>query len=74
MLSAQLQFWIFFVISPMPEVVKTNLSGGHEPQGTIDTLEVYFYHKPSLILMRFINMQRSSFIYLINYFVNIILN
>ena len=44
MLSAQLQFWIFFVISSTPEVVKTHLSSGHEPQGTIDKLEVCFYH------------------------------
>ena len=46
----------FFVMSSTPEVVKTHLSSGHEPQGTIDTLEVCFYHKPSLILMRFIKM------------------
>ena len=46
----------FFVMSSTPEVVKTHLSSGHESQGTIDTLEVCFYHKPSLILMRFIKM------------------
>ena len=46
----------FFVMSSTPEVVKTHLSSGHEPQGTIDTLELCFYHKPSLILMRFIKM------------------
>ena len=50
----------FFVMSSTPEVVKTHLSSGHESQGTIDKLEVCFYHKP------------SSCIYLINYFVNII--
>ena len=49
MLSAQLQFWIFFVMSSMPEVGKTHLSSGHQPQGTIDKLEVCFYYKPSLI-------------------------
>ena len=46
----------FSVMSSPPEVVKTHLSSGHEPQGTIDTLEVCFYHKPSLLLMRFIKM------------------
>ena len=46
----------FFVMSSTPEMVKTHLSRGHPPQGTIDTLEVSFYHKPSLILMRFIKM------------------
>ena len=46
----------FFVMSSMPEVVKTHLSSGHQPQGTIDKLEVCFYHKPSLIIMRFIKM------------------
>ena len=54
-------------MSSTPEVVKTHLSSGHESQGTIDTLEVCFYHKPSLILMRFMKL---SYIYLINYFVN----
>ena len=53
---AQLQFCTFFVMSSTPEVVKTHLSRGHQPQGTIDTLEDYLYHKPSLILMRFIKM------------------
>ena len=37
----------FFVMSSTPEVVKTHLSSGHEPQGTIDTMEVCFYHKVS---------------------------
>ena len=46
----------FFVMSSTLEVVKTHLSSGHEPQGTIDTLEVCLYHKPSLILMKFIKM------------------
>ena len=46
----------FFVMSSTPEVVSTHLSRGHQPQGTIDTLEVCFYLKPSLILMRFIKM------------------
>ena len=40
-----------FVMSSTPEMVKTHLSSGHEPQGTIDKLEVCFYLKPSLILM-----------------------
>ena len=47
MLSAQLQFWTFFLMSSTPEVVKTHFSRDHQPQGTIDTLEVCFYHKPS---------------------------
>ena len=47
----------FFVMSSALEVGKTHLSSGHEPQGTIDTLEVCFYNKPSLIIMRFIKMQ-----------------
>ena len=29
----------FFVMSLTPQVVKTHLSSGHEPQGTIDKLE-----------------------------------
>ena len=50
------EFWICFVISSTPEVVKTHLSSGHEPQGAIYTLEVCFYHKPSLKSMRFNKM------------------
>ena len=38
-----------FIMSSTPEVVKTHLSSGHESQGTIDTWEVCFYHKPSLV-------------------------
>ena len=45
------QFWIFFDMSSTPQVVKTYLSNDHEPQRTIDKLEVCFYLKPSLILM-----------------------
>ena len=37
-------------------VVKTHLSSGHESLGTIDTLEVCFYRKPSLILLTFIKI------------------
>ena len=33
----------FFVMSSTPQGVKTHLSSGHEPQGTIDKLEVCFY-------------------------------
>ena len=34
--------------------LKTHLSSGQEPQGTIDKLEVCFYRKPSLGLMTLI--------------------
>ena len=44
----------FFAMSSTPQGVKTHLSIGHEPQGTIDKLEVCFYLKPSLIIMTFI--------------------
>ena len=54
MLSAQLQFWIFFVMSSTPQSVKTHLSSGHEPHGTIDKLEASFFLKPSLRIMPFI--------------------
>ena len=66
-------FLDFFVMSSTPEVVKTHLSSGHEPQGTIDTLEVCFYHKPSLILMTFIKYVKIIVsLFKINYFGNII--
>ena len=44
----------FFAMSSTTEVVETHLFSGHEPQGTIDKLEVCFYRKPSLGLMPFI--------------------
>ena len=36
--------------------LKTHLSSGHESQGTIDTLEVCFFHKPSLIHWKFVSI------------------
>ena len=46
----------FFDMSSTPQVVKTYLTNGHEPQWTMDKLEVCFYLKPSFILMKSINM------------------
>ena len=44
----------FLVMSSTPQGVKSHLSTGHEPQVTIDKLEVCFHLKPSLKLMTFI--------------------
>ena len=41
-------------MSSTPQGVKTHLSSSHEPQGTIDILEVCFYLNPSLRIMTFI--------------------